>query len=179
MKKLYFLFIAPGVLFFVASAADAAAKPAYPSWSQQDNTTKRFTVLTAFGGAAVLDNETGLVWERSPDSSTFDWWDNQAHCNNRTVGNRKGWRLPTIQELTSLIAPNISNPALPAGHPFIGVQLSDYWSATNASLLSQFPQTLGIGAWAIFMGDGSLFNDLTTRKLLSWCVRGGSGVDSQ
>src|SRR5712664_2172833 len=45
------------------------------------------------GGAAVRDNETGLVWEHSLSTSTFTWLNAQLHCNTLTVGNRKGWRL--------------------------------------------------------------------------------------
>jgi hypothetical protein len=51
-----------------------------------------------------------------------------------TLGNRLGWRLPTVNELASLVDPSRSDPALPAGHPFNDVQLSDhYWSATTDS----------------------------------------------
>ena len=32
------------------------------SWDRKLSNTSRFTVLTDFGGAAVRDNETGLVW---------------------------------------------------------------------------------------------------------------------
>jgi len=33
----------------------------------------RFTVLAAFGGAAVRDNNTGLVWEHAPDATFRPW----------------------------------------------------------------------------------------------------------
>ena len=65
MKCLYSSLIAMvTVVLFAPLVVAAGTKPAFPSWSQQINTTKRFTVLTAFGSAAVLDNETGLVWEQ-------------------------------------------------------------------------------------------------------------------
>src|SRR5437879_1723533 len=74
------------------------------------------------GGAAVLDRETGLVWERSLSTNPFTRSSAQSHCNNLTVGNRKGWRLPAVQELVSLVDPSQSFLAPPPGHPFKNVQ---------------------------------------------------------
>src|SRR5438034_962063 len=91
--------------------------------------SSRFTCV--MGGAAVRDNETGLVWVQSPGTSTFTWEQGQIHCNQLSVSNRIGWRLPTLQELGSLVDRSQSNPALPAGHPFSNVQSSTYWSATT------------------------------------------------
>src|SRR4029434_2696444 len=107
-----------------AFAQTTAPGPYYatPSWDQQLPASTRFIVLSNWGGAAVLDRETGLVWERSPDSTfTPTWSDAQLGCAAKDVGGRGGWKLPSIQELRSLIDPAAANPALPAGHPFIGV----------------------------------------------------------
>lgn len=61
-----------GIGLVLMQAPQAAAGKAVfpPSWNQQINDPRRFTVLAAFGGAAVLDRETGLVWEQSPDTTT-------------------------------------------------------------------------------------------------------------
>jgi len=91
-------------------------------------------VLDAFGGAAVLDKETGLVWERSPSTGWQNWNSAQAYCNVSAVGGRKGWRLPTLQELASLVDPTQFNPALPLNHPFQDVTPLFYWSATTYDL---------------------------------------------
>jgi Protein of unknown function (DUF1566) len=175
MKKLYSVLIALGVLALFASVASAAAaKPAFPSWSQQINTTKRFTVLAAFGGAAVLDTETGLVWEQSPSTGIFIWSIARIHCNQLTTGGRFGWRLPTIQELASLMDPNNpgGNPDLPPGHPFSNVQSSVYWSATTVADNTSV-------AWDVSFGSGNVSGDLKGVSLFVWCVRGGQGVDPQ
>jgi hypothetical protein len=135
--------------------------------------TQRF--LLVMGKEAVLDRETGLVWERSPSASECTWLSAQFHCINLVLGNRKGWRLPTIQELASLVDPTQSNPTLPIGHPFMNVLPYHYWSATtNADITSD-------EAWVVDFGDGEVFGYGKVRATFSfaWCVRGGQGVDPQ
>jgi hypothetical protein len=136
-------------------------------------TSSRFKCV--MGGSAVRDNETGLVWEHSLSTSTFTWLNAQLHCNTLNVGNRQGWRLPTIQELASLVDPTQFNPALPAGHPFSNVQQSSfYWSATT------FAPDASI-AWIVSTASGSVSQNFKSRSGSSfvWCVRGGQGVDPQ
>jgi hypothetical protein len=149
---------------------------ATPSWDQKlqcDITAcPRFIVLSDWGNAAVLDLETGLVWEQSPSTSTFTWDGAQLQCNRLTTGDRLGWRLPTIQELTSLADPTQSNPALPSGHPFSNVQSAGYWPATTAAV----DPTL---AWVVEFYNGNVFKFYKSFSLFVWCVRGGHGVDPQ
>ena len=89
-------------------------------------------VLTNFASAAVLDRETGLVWEKSPDTTIHNWGGALFTYTRRPTGNRKGWRLPSMPELASLIDPSVTapGPTLPPGHPFTNVQSDFYWSAT-------------------------------------------------
>ncbi|MBC8232578.1 DUF1566 domain-containing protein, partial [bacterium] len=72
----------------------------------------------------VLDKETGLVWERAPDMSTMDWYDALLYSYQVYLGGRMGWRLPTIEELASLVDPSEGPPTLSKDHPFINVQSS-------------------------------------------------------
>jgi Protein of unknown function (DUF1566) len=155
----------------------SAAGPYYatPSWDQTLPATTRFIILTNMGSAAVLDRETGLVWEQAPDSTGRNWEEAQLHCNQNSVGGRLGWRLPTLQDLASLIDPAVAfpGPTLPSGHPFSNVQSSNYWSATTYAANA-------IGAWTVYFGNGVVSaggkSDVT---ILAWCVRGGPGVDPQ
>jgi hypothetical protein len=146
------------------------------TWNEPIAKEKRFAVLASYHNAAVLDNETRLVWEQSPSTATYDWVDAQLHCNSATVGNRMGWRLPTLQELTSLIDPTQSNPSLPGGHPFSNVGPYVYWSAT-----SSIPST-GNPPWSVtFEDNGRVLTGAGTGTgaTVVWCVRGGQGVDPQ
>ena len=93
------------------------------------------------------------------------------------VANRLGWRLPSSQELTSLIDPTQSSPALPAGSPFqgvvgIGSLGSLYWSAASTETDASF-------AKAVDFSNGSItsITKIPTLPILQgarfWCVRGG------
>ena len=60
-----------------ASPAQAVSGPgpyyAEPAWDQKIGAATRFLVLTNWASQAVLDKETGLVWERSPATTTHTW----------------------------------------------------------------------------------------------------------
>ena len=103
--------------FSLAAGADAqtvAAGPYYavPSWDQTIACASlascpRFVVLSNMASAAVLDRETGLVWERSAGDKNGNgdleddrrtWAAALSYCATLGVGNRGGWRLPTVQE---------------------------------------------------------------------------------
>jgi hypothetical protein len=87
------------------------------SWDKVLLAAKRFEILDAFGGAAVLDKETGLVWERIPGDANHDGVRNDAdrlpwegalrQCSALMVANRGGWRLPTIEELMTVLDPTV------------------------------------------------------------------------
>ena len=132
---------------------------------------------------AVLDRETGLVWERTPDATRRNRRQAESACHNKEIGGRKGWRLPTISELASLIDPSRSNPALPEAHPFIDVRFGpgafqiSYWSSSafpeeTRLVIPPFPVT--VDTEVMNMATGSVAHAHSTGStLMSWCVRGG------
>ena len=159
------------VVLVLSLASQAAAEP--PSWDKQINNKSRFKVLDDFDGAAVLDRETGLVWEQSPDAKqTLNWFNALIYCSQRAVGGRRGWRLPAIEELASLEDPNNpgGDPDLPPGHPFSNVMTQGHWSATTDA---DFP----VNALYAFFGDGEVDSAHKTFPHFAWCVRGGQGID--
>jgi len=148
-------------------------------WADKLPDAKRFKL--ALDGEAVLDKETGLVWERNPDTTQqYNWNSAVVHCRQKTIGGRKGWRLPAIEELASLVEPNRSSPALPNGHPFnIVGGIQTFWAATLAPYnLRHFggqPELPGVDgvAWVLILGSGSLDSENVHMEFPVWCVRGG------
>ena len=80
---------------------------------------------------AVLDRETGLVWQRDTIDTMSPWYNAQEYCYGINIGGRKGWRLPTIEELATLVDPTETIPSLPDGHLFTNTKSSHYWSSTT------------------------------------------------
>jgi hypothetical protein len=168
----------------VAHAQTISVGPYYatPSWDQTLACSTlancpRFVVLANMNSDAVLDRETGLVWEKTPDGHSNA---NQAKvaCAQRVVGDRQGWRLPTVSELRSLIQPSRAIPALPDGHPFTNVHFASsggidpsfdtYWTSTPDPTQAGFALTVN------FLNSGTFTSaNVTFAAPFIWCVRGG------
>ena len=170
----------PGVT--MAKAAPPAKEDPHvgvtQNWDKILPAATRFVVLPDFAtntNGAVRDNETGLVWEQSPFTTSAGGWNPARNaCIAKNVGGRKGWRLPSIPELASLIDPSVlSGPLLPPGHPFNGVAPETYWSASTSA---ENP-TL---AWLVYFADGSVFplDKVAGTGPKAWCVRGGMNSDA-
>jgi len=163
----------------VSAVTDAKGEDnaATSAWDKKLPAATRFIVLKDWKNEAVLDRETGLVWEKSPTSEEFSWGEAQEYCNSLTKGNRSGWRVPTVQELATLVDGSIPppGPTLPSGHPFLNVTSKRaYWSANIAN-------TDAGKAWYVgFYIPGAVTHTKKDRTDLKiWCVRGGQGVDIQ
>lgn len=162
---------------YAAGSATVEKGPYYalPAWDQQfKSPANRFVVLANWNSEAVLDKETGLVWELTPVTDTFTWAAAAQQCRQHLVGNRRGWRLSSYEELTSLLDATQSNPALPAGHPFQGIGGADsFWTVTQSESDANFAYDVQIAnatTWITAAKDN--FN------LRIWCVRGGSSVSN-
>jgi hypothetical protein len=166
MKSVYSSLVA--LVVFVVLAPLAIADPG-TTWEIKINGPDRFQVLSAFGGAAVLDQETGRVWEQSPSTSQFTWDDAISQCYRLEVDGRRGWRLPTIEELASLVDTSHPPPTLPAGNPFSNVQSFVYWSATTVTLNTSV-------AWNVNFENNQVSVGAKSIPLFVWCVRGGQGI---
>ncbi len=129
----------------------------------------------------VTDNLTGLVWLKDANcaGALMTWSDaltwvatlkgDNTMCINTKLndGSLAGqWRLPTIKELSSLVNAEVRNPALPAGHPFFGVQNNLYWSSTTYVPDPNY-------AWRVDLGTSSVFTRGKPQPIYVWPVRGG------
>jgi len=126
----------------------------------------RFTIQSDTN--CILDNMTGLIWARNANlGGSMSWSAAIAYCEALNYGGQTDWRLPNRNELNSLIDSSNYSPALPLGHPFVGVQNYHYWSGTS------YVGNTG-DAWCVGIGTGYVFNySKPTNTYYVWPVRGG------
>jgi hypothetical protein len=168
-----------------AGVTPAGAEGAPPGWDNNFPSAKRFVVLAAFGNAAVLDKNTGLVWEKAPNGTPLIWNSALRYCLNKVVpenGGTGGWRLPSVVELKSVQDGSSTAPFVPASAFAIsnsdsipGVQSVFYWSATKCHSCNVGGAT-GEAAWGVrfnFDPDGLVVpSGIDNVFDHAWCVRG-------
>ena len=122
----------------------------------------------------VLDKDTGLIWARVPGPSA-DIWTAVLESRDLDLGDRKGWRLPTVEELSSLLDMNEDSPALPSGHPFVGVENEWYWTDPPSSVANYTFENDEEYIYVVHMGNGdvSCYGDEGEPETYVWPVWGG------
>ncbi|HUK35093.1 MAG TPA: DUF1566 domain-containing protein [Vicinamibacterales bacterium] len=151
------------------------ATPSFDQKLQCDTTAScpRFVVLSNWSNEAVLDRETGLVWQQNPSSQSMTWGIAMQgflseSCLLAHDGGRRGWRMPTIEELQTLGDGTGGLGLLPAGHPFGANAVAQFWSATSSQLVSGDALVWTFG----FPSIGTTFGaDAKTNSHSVWCVR--------
>ncbi|MCC2523828.1 Lcl C-terminal domain-containing protein [Vibrio coralliilyticus] len=136
--------------------------------------------------SCVLDKKTGLLWEVKTDSEnihdsywSYSWFDgsrgvpdrgdcffDDGRCdsfdhvtrtNAESLCGRSDWRVPTTDELYTLINLSVPNgQAKISGGFFPRVRKGDYWTTDHSIPLSGFYSRLGEGANAVDFRDGQV-----------------------
>lgn len=141
-----------------------------PTWSLLLPVPQRFVVV--MNGGAVLDKETGLVWERSPSTITRTWVQAMERCPRVEVSNRYGFRLPTVEELASLKEIDPSSPFDfdCADGKCIQLDFSQPGALWTSTTLPSDPAS----AWIARLNINPPAPFAKTETLSMLCVRGGS-----
>lgn len=119
----------------------------------------------------VTDMQTGLVWLENPSLVTefpVRWQEGLGLIDDLNRDGYLGhtdWRLPWRRELFSLISHATINPCLPAGHPFLNVATTTYWTGTSCARLPE-------QAWFVHLGGARVFKGAKDSSYMIWPVRG-------
>ena len=117
----------------------------------------------------VTDTLTGLVWSRDADpANAYKTWqqalDYIKTLNSQSYLGHNDWRLPNINELTSLFNRGQSSPDMWLNEQgFSSVQLDVYWSGSNG----------GPNAWVVMMYYGNVYKNDKANSQHVWPVRSG------
>lgn len=127
----------------------------------------------------VTDTANNLMWQQGEDPIKFNWYaasgtyhktyntDSISVCRNLSLGGYSGWRLPTMDELKTLIktgaSPAINTTFFP---DFPDARTSYYWSSLA---YASDPS----GALVVWFYDGYIYNLRRSDNCHVRCVRGG------
>ena len=127
----------------------------------------RFVVGAGAMLDCVTDNLTGLMWVRSPSTTTATWANALTSANNLTLCGFSDWRLPNINELKSLVNSEAADPAaFLNAQGFTGVQASYYWSSSSYA-------GSAANAWLVDLSDGNVLVSNKSDINYVWPVRAG------
>ena len=125
---------------------------------------KRFIV----NGEVVHDQLTDLFWLIHADLSDgpTTWQEALALVQEwslQRTGDGLLWRLPSINELASLVDCGSHSPALPFGHPFTGLN-DGYWTSTTSYFETNW-------AWVLYLNKGACgVGNKPLREFFVWPV---------
>jgi len=141
---------------------------------------ERFTrdTTTSPTDPLVTDNVTGLMWQgceagrtgamcESGASATYTWVDALAYCEGLDWGGHTDWRLPNVDELTSIVddhtyAPSIDTTAFPATTAHL------FWSSTSRVAFASESD-----AWMVYFIYGVVSYNGKAGTIRARCVRSG------
>jgi hypothetical protein len=103
------------------------------------------------GDGTITDTSTGLMWVKSYEHTSYSWEAAKAYCENLTFAGNSDWRLPTRNELQSIVDYTHANPSINATF-FPNTAGANHWtSTTNVNNTSN--------AWGINFYNGNVFYD--------------------
>lgn len=132
--------------------------------------------------SVLTDDNTGLMWQQQDDGNTYTWYQasgtydemynpaSENVCGNLVVSGYSDWRLPTKNELISIVdyaIPFLSETIKTTYFP--DTKPSGYWSST---VYDNYPGY----AWAVYFNDGGVYSNSKYYDVYVRCVRGGKST---
>lgn len=117
---------------------------------------KRFEL---FDNIVVVDHQTGLMWQAAHTQS-MTWDQAKDYATKLDCGGFKNWRLPTIEELITLINFKKHSPA----SDFPNMPLGTFWSSSSNVY---YPTN----AWNVNFYYGYVDNFSKANSIVARCVR--------
>jgi len=97
------------------------------------------------GDGTISDKATGLMWEQKGSKKVTSFYIATKHVkklNKKKFAGYDDWRIPTIEELYSLLDPNTNKQ--PYINPVFETKAYHCWSADKSDLHTSFPTLAGM-----------------------------------
>ena len=117
--------------------------------------------FTDGGNGTVTDTKTGLIWQKTGSEEKMTWEEALEYANHVADGGSFEWRLPSIEELFSIVDFSRSDPSI---SPIFNCSSDLYWSSS----------TVVVGpdnAWNVGFGTGYVYAGYKTNSNYVRCVR--------
>ena len=113
----------------------------------------------------IVDNNTGLIWEKSPSSGTYIWEETQNHCddlNKEVFAGIDSWRVPNPLELLTIVDNSTSQQATNSNFK----RMAELWTSKS------YEGESGTSAYYFSSFFGSVSSKNKTERLKVLCVSG-------
>jgi len=112
----------------------------------------------------VSDKKNAIYWQDnlSSEKSSEDWDDAIEYCDKLVLNNMKHWRLPTFNELLSIVDYTHVNPAIDPVFEYVNE--GTYWTSIDFSATSS-------RAWTIDFRTGKTYYSYKTTNHSVRCVK--------
>lgn len=99
----------------------------------EDHDTRRPRSYTINTNGTVIDNVTRLMWQQRDESGYLTWAEAGIYCAGLTLAGFTDWRLPTDQELQTIIYYDSIYPEVSAIDETAFSVDSNLWSSTSTA----------------------------------------------
>ena len=115
-------------------------------------------------GMYVTDHETGLMWARD-ESPRLDYAGAEKHCAELRLGGYSDWRLPTLDELQTIVDRERVKPAIDT----VFFNTKGDWTWTSSEYKGN-PGPSG-SVWIVNFYDGNVYSNLRDNSAFARAVR--------
>lgn len=127
-----------------------------------------FATLTKDGNSVVLDKATGLMWQQGGSDRDMFLSDAETYVQTLNATRLAGfsdWRLPTVEELASLIEPIGAHENLFIDPRFSAIQTACWTSDSTRDFVKL------TDSWIVNFLQGSVYSDTSKTKYFTRAVR--------
>jgi hypothetical protein len=104
------------------------------------------------GDGTVTDTDTGLMWQQEMAPQSYTWQEALNYCESLLLAGYEDWRLPSVNELQSLVDYSRYDPAIDPVFVYHNIDRL-YWSSTT-----DIRNSSGAGARVVDFCDGTSYS---------------------